>query len=104
MKKEYEVVAEISNACAGSGRPQVYMEEVELENPDEYVRMKHGRDWDQMKKEVLPSGCTAVKDSFRNFLLSMGNSGKNIRVSTHPQKRHLNGNPSRCLLRCCSIP
>ena len=31
MKKEYEVVAEISNACAGSGRPQVYMEEVEQE-------------------------------------------------------------------------
>ena len=56
MKKEYEVVAEISNACAGSGRPQVYMEEVELENPDEYVRMKHGRDWDQVKKEVLLSG------------------------------------------------
>lgn len=56
MKKEYEVLVEIYNACAGSGRPQTYIEDVELENTDEYVRMKHGRDWEQVKKEVLPSG------------------------------------------------
>ena len=56
MKKEYEVVAEIINACAGSGRPQVYIEDAELEDPDEYVKAKHGRDWDQVKKEMLPSG------------------------------------------------
>lgn len=56
MKKEYEVVAEIINACAGSGRPQVFMEDVELEDTDEYVRAKHGRDWEDVKKEALPSG------------------------------------------------
>lgn len=56
VKKEYEVVAEIYNACAGGGRPQTFMEEVCLEDTDEYVRMKHGRDWEQVKKEILPSG------------------------------------------------
>ncbi|HJB14697.1 MAG TPA: hypothetical protein IAA05_01470 [Candidatus Blautia excrementipullorum] len=56
MKKEYEVVAEICNACAGSERPQTFIEEAELENTDDYVRMKHGRDWELVKKEILPSG------------------------------------------------
>ena len=56
MKKEYEIVVELSNACAGSGRPQIYVEEAELENPDDYVRMKHARDWDQVQKEILSSG------------------------------------------------
>ena len=56
MKKEYEVVAEIFNACAGSGRPQIFVEDVELEDPVEYVLMKHGRDWEEIEKEVMPSG------------------------------------------------
>ena len=56
MKKEYEIVIEITNACAGNGRPEVYMEEAELENPDDFVKMKHGRDWDKVQKTVLPSG------------------------------------------------
>jgi hypothetical protein len=56
MKKEYEIVIEIMNACAGSGRPEVNMEEAELENPDDFVKMKHGRDWDKVQKTILPSG------------------------------------------------
>ena len=44
MKKEYEIVIEIMNACAGSGRPEVYMEEAELENPDDFVKMKQWYD------------------------------------------------------------
>lgn len=50
MKAEYEVVAEIINSCAGSGRPQRFFEEVELEDTDTYVKAKHGRDWDDVEK------------------------------------------------------
>ena len=54
--KEYEIVAKFYNACAGSSRPQTYFEEAELENPDDFVRMKHGKEFDRFTKELLPTG------------------------------------------------
>ena len=51
--KEYEVVAKYYNACAGESRPQTYFEEVELEDTDSFVRMKHGRDFDKFIKEIV---------------------------------------------------
>ena len=54
--KEYEIVAKFCNACAGSSRPQTFFEEAELENTDDYVRMKHSKDFAQFSKEILPSG------------------------------------------------
>ena len=54
--KEYEIVAKFCNACAGSGRPQTYFEEAELDNPDDFVRTKHSRDCDRFAKEILPDG------------------------------------------------
>lgn len=54
--KEYEIVAKIYNACAGSGRPQTFFEEAELENPDDYVRSKHGKEFARFTKEALPTG------------------------------------------------
>lgn len=54
--KEYEIVAKFCNACAGSSRPQTFFEEAELENTDDFVRMKHGRDFAQFKKERLDDG------------------------------------------------
>ena len=54
--KEYEIVAKFYNACAGSSRPQTFFEEVEIGSTDDYVRMKHGRDFEMFKKEVLPDG------------------------------------------------
>ncbi len=54
--KEYEIVAKIYNACAGSGRPQTFFEEAELENPDDYVRSKHGKEFARFTKETLPTG------------------------------------------------
>ena len=54
--KEYEIVAKFLNGCAGVAHPQTHFEEVELNNPDDYVRMKHGRDFGNFVKEVLPSG------------------------------------------------
>ena len=54
--KEYEVIAKFCNACAGSSRPETFFEEVELAAPEDYVRVKHGRDFDKFSKEILPSG------------------------------------------------
>ena len=48
--KEYEIVAKFCNACAGSSRPQTFFEEAELENTDDYVRMKHSKDFAQFLK------------------------------------------------------
>ena len=54
--KEYEITAKFCNACVGSSRPQTFFEEAELENTDDYVRTKHGRDFEKFTKEVLPDG------------------------------------------------
>lgn len=54
--KEYEIVAKFCNACAGSGRPETFFEEAELECTDAFVRMKHSKDFDKFKKEILSDG------------------------------------------------
>lgn len=54
--KEYEIVIKLCNACAGSGRPQVFFEEAELASPDDYIKMKHGTDFFNFQKIVCPDG------------------------------------------------
>lgn len=54
--REYEIVAKFYNACAGASRPQTFFEEAELENTDDYVRMKHGKDFPHFSQETLPGG------------------------------------------------
>ncbi len=54
--KEYEIVAKYFNACAGTGRPQTFFEEAELESTDEFVRTKHAREFDQFQKEACADG------------------------------------------------
>lgn len=54
--KEYEIVAFFCNACAGSGRPQTFFEEAELNSPEEYVRTKHSRNYQEFSREVLDDG------------------------------------------------
>lgn len=54
--KEYEIVFKFCNACAGSSRPQTSFEEVELNDPDDYIREKHGKDFDKFTKELLLNG------------------------------------------------
>ena len=54
--KEYEIVAKFLNGCAGAAHPQTFFEEAELANTDDFVRMKHGKDFDKFQKEVLPTG------------------------------------------------
>lgn len=59
--EEYEIVAKFYNACAGSSRPQTFFEEAELESTDDYVRMKHSRDFEKFSKEVFSNGQTIYK-------------------------------------------
>ena len=54
--KYYEIVAKFCNACAGKNRPQTFFEEAELESTDDFVRMKHGRDFKNFSKEILQNG------------------------------------------------
>ena len=53
---EYEIVAKFINGCAGEAYPQTTFEEAELSDPDDYIRGKHGRDFEKFQKEVLPDG------------------------------------------------
>ena len=54
--KEYEIVAKFLNGCAGAARPQTFFEEAELANTDDFVRTKHGVDFDKFVKETLGDG------------------------------------------------
>lgn len=54
--EEYEIVAKFINGCAGASRPQTFFEEAELGSTEEYVRMKHGRDFDKFQKEMRSNG------------------------------------------------
>lgn len=51
--KEYEIVLKFLNACAGSAYPQTSFDEAELESPEDYLRAKHGKDFEKFTKEVL---------------------------------------------------
>lgn len=54
--KEYEIVAKFLNGCAGAAHPQTFFEEAELDNTDDFVRAKHGREFEKFQKEILPTG------------------------------------------------
>ena len=54
--KEYEIVAKFLTGCAGAAYPQTFFEEAEVANTDDYVRTKHGKDFDKFTKAVLPGG------------------------------------------------
>ncbi len=54
--KEYEIVATFLNGCAGAAHPQTFFEEAELASTDDFVRTKHGRDFDKFVKEIKEGG------------------------------------------------
>lgn len=54
--KEYEIVATFLNGCAGAAHPQRSFEEAELADPGDFVRLKHGRDFESFVKEARPNG------------------------------------------------
>jgi len=54
--KEYEIVCTYLNGCAGEAHPQTTFEEVELADTDDYIKQKHGRDFEKFVKEIQPGG------------------------------------------------
>ena len=54
--KEYEIVYKYVNGCAGEAYPQITFEEAELNDPADYVRAKHGKEFDKFTREELPGG------------------------------------------------
>ena len=62
--KEYEDVAKYYNACAGESRPETYFDEIELEDTDSFVRMKHGHDFDKFTKEIVSP--TQILSNYNN--------------------------------------
>ena len=54
--REYEIVVTFLNGCAGAAYPQRTFDEAELANTDDYVRSKHGPDFEKFSKEVRPNG------------------------------------------------
>lgn len=66
--QEYEIVVTYCNGCAGSAHPQISFEEAELNDPAEYIRMKHSKDFSRFVKEIPETGKTVFK--FDNGFLS----------------------------------
>lgn len=54
--KEYEIVITFLNGCAGAAYPQRTFDEAELSDPADYIRRKHGPDFDKFEREVRPNG------------------------------------------------
>ena len=59
--KEYEIVCTFLNGCAGEAYPQITFDEAELNDPAEYVRGKHGREFEKFNRETLPDGKTLFR-------------------------------------------
>lgn len=54
--KEYEIVLTYLNGCSGSAYPQTSFAEAQLNDTDDYIRAKHGKDFHQFVKEQFPEG------------------------------------------------
>lgn len=54
--KEYEIMLKYLNGCSGEAYPQTSFFEAELADTDDYIRKKHGKNFEKFTKEVLPSG------------------------------------------------
>ena len=53
--KEYEIVAKFLDGCAGAAHPHTFFE-AELAHTDDFVRAKHGKDFEKFVKEILDDG------------------------------------------------
>lgn len=53
---EYEIVAKFLNGCAGAAHPQTFFEEAALDSIDDFVRAKHGKDFEKFVKDTLDDG------------------------------------------------
>ena len=48
--QEYEITLTYLNGCAGAAYPLTSFEEAELQDPADYIRAKHSRDFAQFTK------------------------------------------------------
>ena len=56
MGKEYEVVHEIFNSCSNNQMRDVYIEELEIEDLETYIRTKHKDKELKIEREDLEDG------------------------------------------------
>lgn len=56
MKKEYEVVHEIFNECANNQMRDVFFEEAQIDDLEEYVRSRHKDKDVELNREDLEDG------------------------------------------------
>ncbi|MDE7057796.1 MAG: hypothetical protein K2P03_03635 [Lachnospiraceae bacterium] len=56
MGKEYEVVHEIFNSCSNNQMRDVYIEELEIEDLETYIRTKHKDKELKVEREDLEDG------------------------------------------------
>lgn len=61
--KEYEIVCKYLNGCSGEAYPQISFEEAVLSDTDDYIREKHGINFEKFTKELLPSSQTLYRFS-----------------------------------------
>lgn len=54
--KEYEIVVTFLNGCAGEAYPQREFFEAELHDPADFVRQKHGKEFEKFVREDFPDG------------------------------------------------
>ena len=54
--KEYEIVATYLNGCAGEAHPQREFIEAELNDPTDFVRQRHSKEFEKFIREDLPDG------------------------------------------------
>ena len=53
---EYEISVTYLNGCAGAAYPLTSFEEAELQDPADYIRAKHSRDFEQFVREDRENG------------------------------------------------
>ena len=54
--KDYEIVVTFYNGCAGREMPMTSFDEATLNDPGDYIRSKHGPDFEKFQRQILPDG------------------------------------------------
>ncbi len=59
--KSYEIVLTYLNGCAGAAYPQISFDEAQLLSPEEYLREKHGKDFEKFEIKLCEPGKSVWK-------------------------------------------
>ena len=69
--KEYEVIWEIFNKCPRNQMRDVFVEELELEDPEEYVKNKFKGKEVSYEKTVLADGTIIFDILYRSYITAI---------------------------------